>query len=166
VRLTAPSPAAQQPPNRGDGYAAEHNGLREPQSLLGVLQKCYTMLSCSEVPLTIGSFLRARLSAAVMQFGARLTNAATAWPRTERKSCLPDISSGWLDIIGMSELPEGELAGVGVDAPPQGPFPPGDVRHHPEAPGHSYLGQAAAEPTSCQHQVPSEDPLFSLMRLR
>jgi hypothetical protein len=60
----------------------------------------------------------------------------------------------------MSELPEGELAGVGVDAPPQGHFPPGDVRRHPEAPGHSYLGQAAAEPTSGQHQVPSEDPLF------
>jgi hypothetical protein len=84
-----------------------------------------------------------------------------AWPRTERKSCLPDISSGWLDIIAMSELPEGELAGVGVDAPPQGPFPRGDVRRHPEAPGHSYLGQAAAEPTSGQHQVPSEDPLFN-----
>jgi hypothetical protein len=61
----------------------------------------------------------------------------------------------------MSELPEGELAGVGVDAPPQGPFPPGDVRRHPKAPGHSYLGQAAAEPTSGQHQVPSEDPLFN-----
>jgi hypothetical protein len=59
----------------------------------------------------------------------------------------------------MSELPEGELAGVGVDAPPQGHFPPGDVRRHPEAPGHSYPGQAAAEPTSGQHQVPSEDPL-------
>jgi hypothetical protein len=25
VRLTAPSPATQQPPNRGDGYAEEHN---------------------------------------------------------------------------------------------------------------------------------------------
>jgi hypothetical protein len=61
----------------------------------------------------------------------------------------------------MSELPEGELANVGVDAPPQGPFPPGDVRRHPEAPGHSYLGQAAAEPTSGQHQVPSDDPLFN-----
>jgi hypothetical protein len=35
------------------------------------------------------------------------------------------------------------------------------VRHHPEAPGHSYLGQAAAEPTSGQYQVPSEDPLFN-----
>jgi hypothetical protein len=34
------------------------------------------------------------------------------------------------------------------------------VRRHPEAPGHSYLGQAAAEPTSGQHQVPSEDPLL------
>jgi hypothetical protein len=61
----------------------------------------------------------------------------------------------------MSELPEGELAGVGVDAPPQGHFPPGDVRRHLEVPGHSYLGQAAAEPTSGQHQVPSEDPLFN-----
>jgi hypothetical protein len=61
----------------------------------------------------------------------------------------------------MSELPEGELAGVGVDAPPQGPFPPCDVRRHPEAPGHPYLGQAAATPTSGQHQVPSEDPLFN-----
>jgi hypothetical protein len=35
------------------------------------------MLSCSEVPLTIGGFLRARLSAAAMLFGARLANAAT-----------------------------------------------------------------------------------------
>jgi hypothetical protein len=61
----------------------------------------------------------------------------------------------------MSELPEGKLAGVGVDAPPQGPFPPGDVRRHPEAPGHSYLGQAAAEPASGQHQVPSKDLLFN-----
>jgi hypothetical protein len=84
-----------------------------------------------------------------------------AWPRTERKSCLAYISSGWLDIIAMSELPEDKLAGVGVDTPPQGPFPPGDVRRHPEAPGHSYLGQAAAEPTSGQHEVPSEDPLFN-----
>jgi hypothetical protein len=49
----------------------------EPQSLLGVLQKSYIMLSYSEVPLTIGGFLRARISAAAMQFGARLTNAAT-----------------------------------------------------------------------------------------
>jgi hypothetical protein len=67
-----------------------------------------------------------------------------ACPRTERKSCLPDISSGWLDIIAMSELPEAELAGVGVDAPPQGPFPPGDVRRHQEAPGHSYRYQSAS----------------------
>jgi hypothetical protein len=80
---------------------------------------------------------------------------------TERKSCLPDISSGWLDIIAMSELPEGELAGVGVDAPPKGPFPPGDVRRHPEAPGYSHLGEVAAEPRSGQHLVPSEDPLFN-----
>jgi hypothetical protein len=35
------------------------------------------------------------------------------------------------------------------------------VRRHPETPGHSYLGQTAAEPTSGQHQVPSEDPLFN-----
>jgi hypothetical protein len=35
------------------------------------------------------------------------------------------------------------------------------VRRHPEAPVHSYLGQAAAEPTSGQHQVPSENPLFN-----
>jgi hypothetical protein len=82
-----------------------------------------------------------------------------AWPRTERKSCL-------LDIIAMSELPEGELADVGVDAPPQGPFPPGDVRRHQEAPGHSYLGQAAAEPTSCQHQVNYRTRILYLMRLR
>jgi hypothetical protein len=61
----------------------------------------------------------------------------------------------------MSELPEGQLAGVGVDAPPQGHFPPGDVRHHPEAPGLPHLGQAAAEPTSGQHQVSSEDPPFN-----
>jgi hypothetical protein len=30
----------------------------------------------------------------------------------------------------------------------------------PEAPGHLYLGQAAAVPTSGQLQVPSEDPLI------
>jgi hypothetical protein len=65
----------------------------------------------------------------------------------------------------MSKLPEGELAGVGIDAPPQGPCPPGDVRRHPEAPGHSYLGQAAAESTSGQHQVPSEDPLFNEIKI-
>jgi hypothetical protein len=64
------------------------NGLREPQSLLGVLQKCYTMLSCSEVPLTIGGFLRARLSAAAMQFGARLTNAATLVYSSRRSSTI------------------------------------------------------------------------------
>jgi hypothetical protein len=61
----------------------------------------------------------------------------------------------------MSEPLLSALAGVGVDAPPQGHSPPGDVRRHPEAPGHSYLGQAAVEPTSGQHQVPSEDPLFN-----
>jgi hypothetical protein len=60
----------------------------------------------------------------------------------------------------MSEPPESELAGVGVDAPPQGPFPLGDVRRHLEAPGHLYLGQAAAVPTSGQPQVQSEDPLI------
>jgi hypothetical protein len=60
----------------------------------------------------------------------------------------------------MSELPEGELAGVGVDAPPRGHFPPGDVRHHPEAPGLLHLGQAAAVPTSGLLQVDKEDPLF------
>jgi hypothetical protein len=61
----------------------------------------------------------------------------------------------------MSEPPEGELAGVGVDAPPQGHFPPGDVRHHPEAPGDLHLGQAAAVPTSGQLQVDNEDPPFN-----
>jgi hypothetical protein len=75
-------------------------------------------------------------------------------------SCLPDILSGWLDIIAMSELPEGQLAGVGVDAPPQGHSLPGDVRHHPKAPGLPHLGQAAAEPTSGQHQVDNEDSLL------
>jgi hypothetical protein len=83
-----------------------------------------------------------------------------AWPRTESKSCLPDILSVWLDIIAMSEPLESELAGVTLesDALPQD-FPPGDLRRRPEAPG--YLRQAAAEPTSGQHQVPSEDPLFN-----
>jgi hypothetical protein len=46
------------------------------------------------------------------------------------------------------------------DALPQEGFPPGDVRRHPEAPGHLYLGQAAAVPTSDQPQVPSEDHLI------
>jgi hypothetical protein len=61
----------------------------------------------------------------------------------------------------MSELPEGELAGVGVDAPPQGHFPPGDVRHHPEAPGLRHLGQAATVPTYGLLQVDNEDPPFN-----
>jgi hypothetical protein len=63
----------------------------------------------------------------------------------------------------MSEPLESELAGVGVDAraPTQADFPPGDVRRHPEAPGHLHLGQAAAAPTSGLLQVPSEDPLFN-----
>jgi hypothetical protein len=46
----------------------------------------------------------------------------------------------------MPEPQESELAGVGVDAPPQGLPPPGDVRHRPDAPG-NHLGQAAAVPT-------------------
>jgi hypothetical protein len=46
----------------------------------------------------------------------------------------------------MSEPPQSELVGVGVDAP--------------EAPGQLHLGQAAAEPTSGLPQVPSEDPLI------
>jgi hypothetical protein len=61
----------------------------------------------------------------------------------------------------MSELPGGELAGVGVDAPPQGHFPPGDVSHHPEAPGLLHLGQAAAVPTYGLLQVDNEDPPFN-----
>jgi hypothetical protein len=58
----------------------------------------------------------------------------------------------------MSEPLESALAGVGVDAPHQADFPPGDVRRRPEAPGNSYLGQAAAVPTSGQPQVASDDP--------
>jgi hypothetical protein len=46
----------------------------------------------------------------------------------------------------MPEPQESELAGVGVDAPPQGLPPPGDVRRRPDAPG-NHLGQAAAVPT-------------------
>jgi hypothetical protein len=61
----------------------------------------------------------------------------------------------------MSELPEGELAGVGVDPPPQGHFPPGDVRHHAEAPGLLHLGQGAAVPTYGLLQVDNEDPPFT-----
>jgi hypothetical protein len=65
----------------------------------------------------------------------------------------------------MSEPLESELAGVTLESdalpPPQEVFPPGDLRRHPEAPGHLYLGQAAAVPTSGQPQVriPSEDPI-------
>jgi hypothetical protein len=56
---------------------------------------------------------------------------------------------------------ESELAGVEVDAPPQGLFPPGNVRRRPEAPGNLHLGQAAAVPTYGLLQVDSEDPLFN-----
>jgi hypothetical protein len=61
----------------------------------------------------------------------------------------------------MSEPLESELADVTLesDVPPQEDFPPGDLRRHPEAPGHLYLGQAAVVPTSGQPQVPSEDPI-------
>jgi hypothetical protein len=65
----------------------------------------------------------------------------------------------------MSELSEDQLAGVGVDAPPQGNSPPGDVRPHPEAPGLPLLGIAAAEPMSGQHQVVNEDPLLNKSEL-
>jgi hypothetical protein len=34
------------------------------------------------------------------------------------------------------------------------------VRYHPEAPGHSYLGQTTTEPTSGQDQVDNEDSLL------
>jgi hypothetical protein len=61
----------------------------------------------------------------------------------------------------MPEPLESELAGVGVDAPPQGLLPPGDVRRRPEAPGNLHLGQAAAVPTSGLLQVDNEDPLFN-----
>ena len=60
----------------------------------------------------------------------------------------------------MSELPEGELAGVGVDAPQQADSPPGGLSSHPEAPVHPHLGQAAAAPTSGLLRVPNEDPLL------
>jgi hypothetical protein len=76
---------------------------------------------------------------------------------------LPDILSGWLDIIAMSEPLESELAGVTLesDALPQEDFPPGDVRRRPEAPGNLHLGQAAAVPTYGLLQVDNEDPLFN-----
>jgi hypothetical protein len=61
----------------------------------------------------------------------------------------------------MSEPLEGELAGVGVDAPPQADSPPGDVRRRPEAPGLLHFGQAAAVPTSGLLQVSSEAPPFN-----
>jgi hypothetical protein len=59
----------------------------------------------------------------------------------------------------MPEPLESEPAGVTLesDALPQEDFPPGDVRRRPEAPGNSYLGQAAAVPTSGQPQVANED---------
>jgi hypothetical protein len=61
----------------------------------------------------------------------------------------------------MPEPLESELAGVTLesDALPQEDFPPGDLRRHPEAPGHSYLEEAAAAPISGELQVPNEDPL-------
>jgi hypothetical protein len=63
----------------------------------------------------------------------------------------------------MPEPLENELAGVTLesDALPQEDFPPGDLRRHPEAPGHSYLEEAAAAPTSGELQVPNEDPLIN-----
>jgi hypothetical protein len=61
----------------------------------------------------------------------------------------------------MPEPLESVLAGVGVDAPHQADFPPGDVRRHPEAPGNLHLGPAAAVPTSGLLQVDNEDPLFN-----
>jgi hypothetical protein len=63
----------------------------------------------------------------------------------------------------MPEPLESELAGVTLesDALPQEDFPPRDLRRHAEAPGHSYLEEAAAVPTSGEPQVPSEDPLIN-----
>jgi hypothetical protein len=61
----------------------------------------------------------------------------------------------------MPEPLESELAGVEVDAPHQGLFPPGDVRRRPEAPGILHLGQAAAVPTYGLLQVDNEGPLFN-----
>jgi hypothetical protein len=63
----------------------------------------------------------------------------------------------------MPEPLESELAGVTLesDALPQEDFPPGDVRRRPEAPGNSYLGQAAAVPTYGLLQGDNEDPLFN-----
>jgi hypothetical protein len=65
--------------------------------------------------------------------------------------------------IAMPEPLESELAGVTLesDALLQEDFPPGDLRRHPEAPGHSYLEEAAAAPTSGEPQVPNEDPLIN-----
>jgi hypothetical protein len=62
----------------------------------------------------------------------------------------------------MPEPLESEPAGVTLesDALPQEGFPPGDVRHRPEAPGNLHLGQAAAVPTYGLLQVHNEDPLF------
>jgi hypothetical protein len=63
----------------------------------------------------------------------------------------------------MPEPLESELEGVTLesDALSQEYFPPGDLRRHPEAPGHSYLEKAAATPTSGEPQVPNEDPLIN-----
>jgi hypothetical protein len=61
----------------------------------------------------------------------------------------------------MPEPPQSELADGTPESAvqPQEDFPPGDLSRHPEDPGHLYLEQAAAAPTSGQPQVPSEDPL-------
>jgi hypothetical protein len=61
----------------------------------------------------------------------------------------------------MPEPLESELAGVEVDAPPQGLFPRGDGRRRPEAPSNLHLGQAAAVPTYGLLQVDNEDPQFN-----
>jgi hypothetical protein len=56
-----------------------------------------------------------------------------------------------------SELADAALESAALS---QDESPPGDVRRLPEEPGHLYLGQAAAVPTSGQLQVPNEDPLI------
>jgi hypothetical protein len=63
----------------------------------------------------------------------------------------------------MPEPLESELAGVTLesDALPQEDFPPGDLRCHPEVPGHSYLEQGAAALTSGEPQIHSEDILIN-----
>jgi hypothetical protein len=82
-------------------------------------------------------------------------------PRKEQASASPRFTWGWLEIIAMSGLPEGEPAGVTLEShAPRQSSSSGGVRYLPESPGYLYQGrprEVLSEVSSINFEIEAGD---------